>query len=277
MHSALYHGWLDHHRVVPRPHAFRARLCMAYLDLAELDDVFRGRWLWSTRRAAPVRFDRRDYLRPLDVPLDEAVRTKVTAALGTRPRGPIRLLTHLRHFGHVFNPVSFYYCFDADGREVQAVVADVTNTPWRERHAYVLPGGPDARNGIRARSVKALHVSPFHPMDLAYDWQLSPPGADLVVHMTLRPGNDASVRAQPIFGATLALARKPIDTMSLAWALARFPAMTLQVVAGIHWQALRLWLKGVPVHDHPRHAQPPASRDTRAGPASALDTPETLR
>ncbi len=260
MHSALYHGWLDHRRLSPKPHAFRARLCMAYLDLAELDDVFRGRWLWSTRRPAPVRFDRRDYLGPADVPLDTAVRDKVAGVLGTRPRGPVRLLTHLRHFGYVFNPVSFYYCFDADDRHVEAIVADVTNTPWRERHAYVLRNRAVAPGPwLRAESVKAMHVSPFHPMGLAYDWKLGTPGAELVAHMTLRPSTTTS-DAQPIFGATLALERRPITTASLAWALARYPAMTAQVIANIHWQALRLWLKGVPVHDHP----PPPAHAARA-------------
>ena len=118
MHSALYHGWLDHRRLAPRRHAFRYRLFMAYLDLAELDQVFRGRWLWSTRRAALARFDRRDHLGDPAQPLGDAVRALVAERTGHKPEGPIRLLTHLRHFGYVFNPVSFYYCFDAADRTV---------------------------------------------------------------------------------------------------------------------------------------------------------------
>jgi len=130
MHSALYLGSLEHRRHAPRAHAFRYRLFMAYLDLDEIDVVFRGRWCWSTTRAALARFDRRHYLGDPGVPLDESVRALVTERTGRRPEGPIRLLTHLAYFGYVFNPVSFYYCFAADGRRLEAVVAEVTNTPW---------------------------------------------------------------------------------------------------------------------------------------------------
>ncbi len=252
MNSAIYHGWLDHRRLAPRPHAFRYRLFMLYLDLAELDEVFRGRWLWSARRPALARFDRRDHLGDPAQPLGDAVRDLVAARTGQRPTGPVRLLTHLRYFGYGFNPVSFYYCFDAEGRELQAVVAEVNNTPWGERHCYVLrqqssePGTP----WLQARSDKALHVSPFHPMDLVYDWRLGTPGPSLAIHMALRR-QGAPSGAVPVFGATLALQRRPLGGPALAAALLRFPLMTAQVIAAIHWQALRLWLKRVPVHDHP--------------------------
>lgn len=248
MHSAIYHGWLEHRRLVPRPHAFRYRLFMLYLDLGELDTVFRGRWLWSTTRAALARFDRRDHLGDPALPLDESVRRLVAERTGRRPDGPIRLLTHLRYFGYGFNPVSFYYCFDGAGTRVETVVAEVNNTPWGERHCYVLPQAAGAdRHWLQARSTKAMHVSPFHPMALDYDWRLSAPGESLLVHMSLRP-HDGSPRS---FAATLALQRRAIGAAALAGVLLRFPFMTAQVIAAIHWQALRLWLKRVPVHDHP--------------------------
>ncbi len=251
MHSALYHGWLDHRRLVPRRHAFRYRLFMAYLDLGELDEVFRGRWLWSTRRAALARFDRGDHFGDSTQPLGEAVRTLVAARTGRRPEGPIRLLTHLRYFGYVFNPVSFYYCFDAADRTVEAVVAEVNNTPWGERHCYVLRQDRPGAEDLRARSAKAMHVSPFHPMALRYDWQLGTPGETLSVHMTLRSDEPGDA---PVFGATLALRHVPITGASLAGTLLQFPWMTAKVIAAIHWEALRLWLKGTPVHDHPARA-----------------------
>jgi len=253
MNSALYHGWLDHRRLVPRRHAFRYRVFMAYLDLAELDAVFRGRWLWSTRRAALARFDRRDHVGDPEEPLDESVRSLVQERTGRRPQGPIRLLTHLRYYGYGVNPVSFYYCFDAADCVVETVVAEVNNTPWGERHCYVLRHEAPGYGPLVAQTTKALHVSPFHPMALRYDWQLHPPGEKLAVHMTLRPC--APDDAAPIFGATMAMARVPITAASLAFMLVRFPWMTAKVIAAIHWQALRLWLKGTPVHDHPTRSQ----------------------
>lgn len=256
MHSALYQGWLDHRRLVPRRHAFRYRLFMVYLDLAELDEVFRGRWLWSTRpgrRLVLARFDRRDHLGDQARPLDEAVRALVAERTGQRPAGPIRLLTQLRYFGYVFNPVSFYYCFDNAGRTLQAVVAEVNNTPWGERHCYVLPQREPQAPRLCAQSDKAMHVSPFQPMALRYDWQLHTPGETLAVHMALRDvDTDAG---SPVFGATLALRRVPIGGAALAGTLLRFPWMTAKVIAAIHWEALRLWRKRVPIHDHPTRSK----------------------
>ncbi len=242
MKSCLYIGSLRHRRLAPRPHAFQYRLFMAYLDLAELDEVFRGRWLWSARRPALAWFKRADYLGDAALPLDEAVREKVWRETGVRPRGPIRLLTHLRMFGHCFNPVSFYYCFDARGERVETVVAEITNTPWKERHAYVLP----VRGGdMRFRFGKSFHVSPFMPMAQQYDWRFGAPGERLAVHM-----ENLDERGK-VFDATLALERREISPAALAGALARHPFLTLQVLGAIHWQALWLWAKRVPVHAHP--------------------------
>jgi DUF1365 family protein len=253
MHSAIYRGWLRHRRLEPRAHAFRYPVFMMYLDLAELDQVFRGRWLWSTRRAAPARFDRADHLGDPQVPLDRAVRDLVAAHTGARPAGPIRLLTHLRCFGYGFNPISLYFCFDAAGERVQALVAEVSNTPWGERHCYVL-SDPDRSPGgrtLRYRCDKALHVSPFMPMRLGYDWAVSEPGERLAVHIALRP------QGQPgrhLFDATLSLARRPVTAGELAAVWLRFPLMSFKVITMIHWQALRLWLKRVPFHAHPAKA-----------------------
>ncbi len=271
MHSALYHGWLEHRRLLPRRHAFRYRLFMAYLDLAEVDEVFRGRWLWSTRRMALLRFDRRDHLGDPAQPLDEAVRALVAERTGRRPAGPIRLLTHLRAFGYVFNPISFYYCFDPAGHGLEAVVAEVNNTPWGERHCYVLRPETPGAECLRAQSVKAMHVSPFHPMGLHYDWRLQTPGEALSVHMTLRPAELAGGEGTPLFGATMALSRVPITGVALAVTLLHFPWMTAKVVAAIHWEALRLWLKRVPVFDHPTRSR--AARTAAAPPATTTEPP----
>jgi uncharacterized protein len=247
LQSALYVGRLRHRRFTPTPHAFEYRLCMAWLDLAELDEVFRGRWFWSTHGPALVWLRRADYLGDPRVPLDRAVRDRVEQATGRRPAGAVRLLTHLRTFGHCFNPVSFYYCYNAAGEQVETVVAEITNTPWKERHCYVLPARMSEARGtnLHFRFGKAFHVSPFMPMEIDYDWRFTLPGARLAVHMENQRAGET------LFDATLALKRREITGANLAGALVGYPFATLRVLRAIYWQALRLWLKGVPFYVHP--------------------------
>jgi DUF1365 family protein len=225
---------------------------MMYLDLAELPDIFRGRWLWSARRPALARFRRQDHLGDPSVPLDQAVRDMVAAETGERLTGPIRLLTQLSYFGYVFNPVSFYYCFNEDDTLLETIVAEVNNTPWGERHCYVLPQTMNQGQAGHKRYFpdKEMHVSPFMEMDIDYDWRFNTPSDQLTAHMENERGG------QKIFDATLMLERKEISAAALASVLIRFPLMTLQIILAIHWQALKLWLKGAPVHDHPSKGQP---------------------
>jgi DUF1365 family protein len=254
MRSCLYTGTIRHRRHEPARNRFSYRLFMAYLDLAELPTLFDPYWLWSARRAAPAWFRREDFHGDPGRPLDEAVRDLVAARTGSRPAGPIRLLTHLRYFGYSFNPVSFYYCFDRADESVETIVAEITNTPWKERHQYVLPIRSAETRGAcwRFRFEKEFHVSPFMPMDMAYDWRFSAPGDHVRVHMqNWRDGASA-------FDATLSMEREPINSVSLAHALVHFPLLTAQVTTLIHWQALRLLLKRTPVHTHPRKLPPPA-------------------
>ena len=251
MHSAFYTGRLSHHRRRPVSHAFDYPLCYAWLDLAELDEVFRGRWLWSTRRPALAWLRRADYLGDAAVPLDTALRDCVEAETGRRPAGPVRLLTQLRTWGHCFNPVSFYYCYDPDGQAVETIVAEITNTPWGERHAYVLPAAQATRRGTDARIYawefdKLFHVSPFLPMGLRYDWRFERPGDDLRVHMDVADVDGC------LFDATLTLKRRALSGAVLARFLLAYPAQTAWVALRIYWNALLIKLKRNPFYAHPR-------------------------
>jgi uncharacterized protein len=240
--SALYEGTVRHRRSAVRRRSFEYRIHMAYIDLDELPGLVGGR-LASTRPGL-VRFRRSDYFGDPRSDLAAAVRDEVARQIGTRPDGPVRLLTNLRCLGHCFNPVSFYYCFDQAGERVEALLADVTNTPWNERHAYVL-GHHGEGPVVSGRSDKLLHVSPFMGMDHEYRWRASTPGERLSVHIESHRAGELA------FDATLNLARRELTRTSLASAAVRHPANSLHVLGRIYGQALKLRLRGVPVHPHP--------------------------
>ncbi len=241
--SCIYEGTVTHHRRQPAEHAFSYPLFHLYLDLAELDTVFAGTRWWRNEGAAPASFRRRDHL-PGELPLDDMVRTLVADGLGERPTGAIRLLTQVRTFGISFNPVSFYYCFAADGT-LTAIVVEITNIPWLERHCYVLDCRGRAPDELTFDLDKRFHISPFMGMRQQYRWRFSVPGPALVVHMTtLEDG-------RPLFSAGLTHHRRALTPRALDGLLWRHPFIPLQVVAGIYIQAARLWWKRVPFCAHP--------------------------
>jgi len=259
--SAVYEGWVRHRRFEPVGHEFRYRIFLMYLDLGELPRVLDPYPLYSARRPAPARFRRADFIGDPARPLAECARDAVAAETGSRPPGPVRLLTGLRYFGHSFNPVSFYYCFDKEGERVEAVVADVENIPWGERHAYVLGRGEHEGPVLSDEMDKALHVSPLMGMGQTYAFRAGEPGERLAVHIESRPRDgggpgDAATAPGKSFDATLSLRRRELDRRRLALLLARYPAHSLQVVAKIYAQALRLKLKGARYFPHPEGSNP---------------------
>jgi uncharacterized protein len=240
--SAIYEGTIRHRRFAVRPHEFSHRVALAYIDLDELDTLVGGRLVASP--PGLVRFRRDDYLGDPAVDLAAAVRACVERHRGTAPTGPVRLLTHLRTFGHCFNPVSFYYCFTPEER-LDAVVAEVTNTPWGERHAYVL--GRTGNGSVLAGDLaKRLHVSPFMGMQQRYLWRVATPADSLAVQIS------SDEQGRRVFDATLALRRAPLTRGSLARVTARYPAATIRLLALIYGHALALKLKGVPLHPRPQ-------------------------
>ena len=280
MQSGIYEGTVRHRRFEPVAHQFRTSLFLMYLDLNEISTVFRGRWFWSVERWNLATFRRRDHLGDPGKPLDETIRNLVESETGRRPAGPIRLLTHLSYLGYCFNPLSIFFCFDETGQRLDSIVAEVTNTPWKERHCYVLSVAEGPNSKIHSTVVasaetpskyafqfaKNFHVSPFMTMNFEYRWSMSGPGPHLVLHAENWQNNHSC------FDATLNLKRREINSWTLAHVLLRYPLMTVQVIASIYWQALRLWWKKIPYIPHP-HACP--TQETDKNPHTDLPVQET--
>jgi DUF1365 family protein len=240
--SAIYEGTIRHRRFAVRAHEFRHRVALLYVDLDELPRLLDGMLL--KRSPGVVRFRRGDYLGEERIPLADAVRERVRGELGFAPGGPVRLLTQPRTFGHCFNPVSFYYCFDVD-ESLQAVLAEVTSTPWGERAVYAMGRTADGPV-LTGAFAKRMHVSPFMGMDQRYTMRAATPGETLSVHI------ESDEHDERAFDATLALHRVALTRASLARATVRFSAASVRVLALIYGQALALKLKRVPVIPHPR-------------------------
>jgi uncharacterized protein len=248
--SAIYEGTVAHQRLGRVRHAFRYRVFMPLFDLDDLPELLDPIPLWSARRPAPARFRRDDYLGEGAPDLAERARDLAGERVGRRPAGPVRLLANPRYLGVGFNPVSFFFLYSGDGRTVEAVIAEVTNTPWGERTAYVLDGaGREAGGTLSGTFAKAMHVSPFQPMEQRYEISVGEPGERLRIRI-------ASLQAQsPVFAAAMTLRRRPLTRSAMVGLLARYPPATLSTLARIYTHAARLRLRGATYHPHPREAR----------------------
>ncbi|MFK8050155.1 MAG: DUF1365 domain-containing protein [Halioglobus sp.] len=244
MKSRIYEGRLRHRRVTPQQHDFEYRVFMPYLSLDELPELFEKTRFWSAKGRALAEFRRSDFLGDPEQPLQSEVQRRIKEETGSDYHGPIYLLANLRYFGHVMNPIACYYCFNEDETRLEYLVAEVNNTPWDERHSYVLRG-PESGRWLKTQFDKQFHVSPFNPMAMSYRWRSNSPDRRLVLHMeNLKDG-------ERVFDATLSLAEASLTPAKLNAFLFKYPFMTIKVAVAIYWQALRLFIKGVPVYSHP--------------------------
>ncbi|MBX2807186.1 MAG: DUF1365 domain-containing protein [Cellvibrionaceae bacterium] len=242
MHSAIYQGQIRHRRFTPQYREFTYQIFMVYLDLHELDQVFSQSPWWSHKRFSLAWFRRRDFFDGQSGSLYDAVADRVQQQTGERPSGPIRMLTNLRYFGFIINPITCYYCFDREGKNVETIVAEVTNTPWKQRCHYILKPGEngfaEAKNQQHCQFDKVMHVSPFQPMHLVYKWYSKTPGNHLLMHIDMQD----NITSKKVFDATLSLLRQPMTKSTMRHFIWRYPWMTVKVAAAIYWQAMKLFL-----------------------------------
>lgn len=270
VHSAVYKGTIRHRRFTPCEHEFTYPLFMLYLDLDELPLLFKKKWYCSLERFNLVSFKRKDYYSPSEPDLKQAVINRVVNDFASKgQKAPsiahVRVLMHARYLNIVFNPVVFYYCFD-EKQNLQSILAEVTNTPWGERHDYVLNvndslGEIHYEKGGSKKHIfsfeKKFHVSPFNPMNMDYRWVFADPDNKLVVHMENTMSASTTESEKGVvkhFDATLLLEQKPFDK-DLSKTLIQYPFITVKVVIGIYWQAFKLWLKRAPFYDNPSQSR----------------------
>jgi DUF1365 family protein len=273
LRSAIYAGRIVHARLEPPAHRFEYPLFMWLIDLDEVAAMDGRVTGFGYNRPSVVSFRDADHLAGTREPLRDQVRRLVEHAGVTWPGGSVRLLTHCRMLGYVFNPVSLWYCHDRDGR-LAVLVAEVNNT-FGGRHCYVSPaqlptGAAPGRpvGPVRWRDRKVFHVSPFLTVEGQYAFSIGAPRRRLAARIDLRWSDapDERPAVAPRLVTALVLRREPITRNSVAGLLVRYPLMTLRVIGAIHWEALRLRLKGARYH-------PPPLDDSTAGRATAAWRP----
>ena len=253
MNSAIYTGTIRHRRLSPRENNFTYRIAMFLLDPEELPSIFNLRGILTLNKSGLYAFHRKNYLGDPSKDLTQCVRDLIFSHTGEQSRGPIRILTQISYFGFCFNPVSFYYCFNEADTEVEFIVTEITNTPWNERHSYVLRCQGKQRLE-KFYFEKSFHVSPFMDMAMNYKWLLSVPSSreqELTVHMENIKDVASDGSTSRFFDATLQMSRTEMSRTHLVRVLLAYPFMTFKTALLIYFQALILFLKRVPFHAHP--------------------------
>ncbi len=255
--SALYAGSVMHHRLRPTQHRLRYSIFYLLLDLDELDALASRLRLFSHNRFNVFSFHDSDHGEAASRPLRQTIEFQLEEA-GIESGGPIRLLTMPRILGYAFNPISIYFCHRRD-RSLSAILYEVNNT-FGQRHNYLIPVPAGREGPIRQESQKSFYVSPFMTTDMAYSFSIVPPGKDLSVSVTGRDENG------PFIIAKLTAVRQALTDVSLARAFFVYPLLTFKVIAGIYWEALLIWLKGIRLHHRPLPPDQPVTLGRSAGP-----------
>lgn len=244
MKSAIYTGEIAHQRYLPKAHRFRYPFFMWFVNLDELEDLPNLGWWFSVKHWAISRMRRTDYLGDPGLSLADAVRARLLELTGQPVKGKICGLMNMRSLGLYFSPVNFYYGFDEDGCFTH-FLAEVANTPWNERHHYAHHTAGGQHQWTQA---KEFQVSPFNSLQQQYRWQIDPPGATVGVAIAV-----SDSRGQ-IFQARLQLQRKELTAATVRRLLLKKPIMTAFIIGGIYYQALKIYLKGIPYVPYKKEA-----------------------
>lgn len=242
--SSIYLGNINHRRLSPKKHSFNYTLYMLALDASEVEKQQSPSWLFGFSKFHPLRFFEKDYIKSEPGSLNQRIRNKVTELGGDTDISRVLMLVQVRCFGIYFSPANFYFCYDQSDN-CTYMLAEVSNTPWNERHFYLV----NLQNKDEMINEKYFQVSPFMDLNMSYFWQVKPPSSDyekLAINIQSKRENLQSGKMDKLFDVSLLMHKKEFTHKSLLGVWCQLPVMTIKVVFSIYWQALKLFIKGIP-------------------------------